>query len=184
MVEPEPAFFRNSFNQSPLFQVFSACARELRSFLTRRLGCAETAADLVQDTYIRLATRQERETHSNPRALVFRIAANLATDHARHQRIRERFATDHGDLPDLASSIPQPDALLLVQQEHALLKQAIAELPEKRRTVFLLRTSQELSYGQIASRLGISVSAVEKHMSKAILHCRARMERHRNERPE
>ena len=114
----------------------------------------------------------------------FRIAGNLATDHARHQRIRERFATDHGDLPDLASSIPQPDALLLVQQEHALLKQAIAELPEKRRTVFLLRTSQELSYGQIASRLGISVSAVEKHMSKAILHCRARMERHRNERPE
>lgn len=184
MFEPESASCRNSFNESPVFQAFSACAKELRSFLTRRLGCAETAADLVQDTYIRLATRQDREAHSNPRALVFRIAANLATDHARHRQVRERVDAGCPDLPGLASSAPQPDAMVLARQEHALLKKAIAELPEKRRTVFLLRTSQELSYGQIAGRLGISVSAVEKHMSKAILHCRTRMERYRDEHRE
>jgi RNA polymerase sigma factor (sigma-70 family) len=181
MFEPEPASGRNSFNESPLFQVFSACARELRSFLTRRLGCVETAADLVQDTYIRLATRQESETHSNPRALVFRIAANLATDHTRHRRARERVDAGCLDFPGPASAVPQPDAMVLARQEHDLLKRAIAELPEKRRTVFLLRTSQELSYGQIADRLGISVSAVEKHMSKAVRHCRTRMERYRDE---
>ena len=183
MFEPEPVSCRKSFNESPVFQVFSACAKELRSFLTRRLGCAETAADLVQDTYIRLATRQG-ETHSNPRALVFRIAANLATDHARHRQVRERADAGCPDVPDPASPAPQPDAMVLARQEHDLLKKAIAELPEKRRTVFLLRTSQELSYGQIAERLGISVSAVEKHMSKAILHCRTRMERYRDEHRE
>jgi RNA polymerase sigma factor (sigma-70 family) len=184
MGEPEPASCRNSFNESPLFQVFSACARELRSFLTRRLGCAETAADLVQDTYIRLAMRREQGIHSNPRALVFRIAANLATDHARHRRVRERIDTGCPGLSGLTSPAPQPDAMVLARQEHTLLKKAIAELPDKRRTVFLLRTAQELSYGQIAERLGISISAVEKHMSKAIVHCRTRMEQHRGKHRE
>jgi hypothetical protein len=50
MPEPKPSPCHDSFNDSSLFHTFSACARELRSFLTRRLGCADAAADLVQDT--------------------------------------------------------------------------------------------------------------------------------------
>jgi RNA polymerase sigma-70 factor (ECF subfamily) len=110
---------------------------------------------------------------------VFRIAANLATDYTRHQHVRGRFDGDDSRLLSVASSAPQPDAEMMAQQEHALLKQAIAGLPEKRRTVFLLRTAQELPYGEIAARLGISVSAVEKHMNKAILHCRAHVDKAR-----
>jgi RNA polymerase sigma-70 factor (ECF subfamily) len=178
MNEPKPDSCDDSFHGSPLFQVFIDCAKELRSFLTRRLGCAEVAADLVQDTYIRLATRPDPDVHANPRALVFRVAANLATDHSRKQRLRDTY--DGGTLDDLAvpSLVPAPDAELTAQQDHALLKQAIARLPEKRRTVFLLRMAQGLPYDQIASRVGISVSAVEKHMSQAIVHCRTYVERH------
>jgi len=166
------------FNESQLFHAFHACVKELKSFLTRRVGCPEAAADIVQDTFVRLAMRSEQNEHTNPRALVFRVAANLATDHARHQRIREKFDVGSIDEIAVASSVPTPDAAMSARQEDLLLKQAIAALPEKRRTVFLLRMSQELSYGQIAERLGISVSAVEKHMSKAIIHCRTYVERH------
>ncbi|BCA56594.1 putative RNA polymerase sigma factor FecI [Nitrospira sp. KM1] len=158
--------------------------KELRSFLTRRLGCPETAAELVQETYIRLATRQEQDPHVNPRALVFRVASNLATDHARHQSVRERFDGGTIDEDALVAPVPSPDAALAEEQERKLLKLAIAELPEKRRMVFLLRMSQELSYSEIGKRLGISVSAVEKHISKAVLHCRAHVERHRGSRAE
>lgn len=161
-----------------MFQVFSACAKELRSFLTRRLGCPDIAADLVQDTFLRLATRRDPGSHANPRALVFRIAANLATDHSRQQRLRDTYHGGSLDERTVASPAPPPDGELVAQQNHALLKQAIAQLPEKRRTVFLLRMAQELSYDQIATRVGISVSAVEKHMHKAIVHCRAYVQRH------
>ncbi len=172
MTEPNSESSPHPFNESQLFHAFHACVKELKSFLTRRVGCPDAAADIVQDTYIRLAMRGERHQHTNPRALVFRVAANLATDHARHERIREKF--DAGSIDDIAvaSSAPAPDAAIAARQEDVLLKQAIAALPEKRRRVFLLRMSQELSYGQIAERLGISISAVEKHMSKAIIHCR------------
>jgi RNA polymerase sigma-70 factor (ECF subfamily) len=177
MTEPNSESSPRPFNESPLFHVFHACVNELRSFLTRRVGCPDVAADIVQDTFVRLAMRSERDQHTNPRALVFRVAANLATDHVRHQRIRDKF--DAGSIDDfaVASSAPAPDAVIAARQEDVLLKHAIALLPEKRRMVFLLRMSQELSYGQIAERLGISVSAVEKHMSKAIVHCRVYLER-------
>lgn len=169
---------------SSLFHVFMDCMKELRSFLTRRLGCAEAAADIVQDTYVRLAMRPDHQTHDNPRALVFRVAANLATDHHRHQRIRDKF--DGGNLEELhiASPIPPPDADIIDRQEDALLKEAIAELPETRRLVFLLRMSQELSYSEIARRVGISVSAVEKHMHKAIVHCRTYVKQNRLKAPD
>lgn len=172
MTEPKPDSCDDSFHGSPLFQVFTDCAKELRSFLTRRLGCAEVAADLLQDTYIRLATRRDPSAHANPRALVFRVAANLATDHSRKQHLRETY---HGGSPDdstVATTAPSPDGELVAQQNHALLKEAIAQLPDKRRAVFLLRMAEELSYDHIAARLGISVSAVEKHMTKAIVQCR------------
>lgn len=172
MTEPKPDSCDDAFHRSPLFQVFRTCATELRSFLTRRLGCPDLAADLVQDTYIRLATRLDPDVHGNPRALVFRIAANLATDHSRKQRLRDAY--DGGNLDEVVVSSPEPapDAELAAQQEHALLKEAIEQLPDKRRTVFLLRMAQGLPYDQIADRIGISVSAVEKHMTKAIVHCR------------
>ena len=181
MIKPKQDFCPQPSNESPLFHVFNDCVKELRSFLTRRLGCAETAADIVQDTYVRLATRSKYYAHDNWRALVFRVAANLATDHNRHQQIRDKFDSRNVEGVHTASPLPLPDAAILARQEDALLKEAIARLPEKRRKVFLLRMSQELSYGQIAMREGISVSAVEKHMHKAIVHCRTYVKQHRQE---
>lgn len=178
MTEPKPDSYHDSFHGSPLFQVFSACAKELRSFLTRRLGCAEVAADLVQDTYIRLATRPDQSAHANPRALVFRVAANLATDHSRKQRLRDTYNGGSLDEVTVPSLAPPPDAELTAQQDHDLLKQAIAQLPEKRRRVFVLRMARGLPYDDIAKQVGISVSGVEKHMNKAIVHCRTFVERH------
>ena len=127
MTEPKPDSCDDAFHRSPLFQVFRTCATELRSFLTRRLGCPDLAADLVQDTYIRLATRPDADVHDNPRALVFRIAANLATDHSRKQRLRDAY--DGGNLDEVVVSSPEPapDAELAAQQEHALLKEAIEQ---------------------------------------------------------
>ncbi|MGC4097099.1 MAG: sigma-70 family RNA polymerase sigma factor [Nitrospira sp.] len=180
MSDQKPDYCPPPSMDSSLFHVFTDCMKELRSFLTRRLGCADAAADIVQDTYVRLALRGNHQSHDNPRALVFRVAANLATDHNRHRRIQEKFDGGTVEALHIASPIPSPDADLLARQEEALLKEAIAELPKTRRMVFLLRMSQELSYSQIAQRVGISVSAVEKHMHKAIIHCRTYVNQHRS----
>ena len=62
------------------------------------------------------------------------------------------------------------------EQRFARLQTALGELPEDCRTVFLLHGVEELSYAQIAARLGMSKSMVGKHLAKALLHCSKRVE--------
>lgn len=79
---------------------------ELLRFLNRRLNCRETALDIVQDCFMRLVGYMETNTLQNPRAFLFRIAANQATDYLRRQcRVDER-ATDALELSNLTDPAP------------------------------------------------------------------------------
>lgn len=158
-----------------LLHLFQSCALDLRRFLTKRVHCEETAADLCQDTYLRLARLQSTAHVQNLRGFIFQIADNLAIDHLRS---RTRFQQQHVGPPseDLAASAPLQDREFAAKQEMEMLERAIAELPPKCRRVFLLHRVQQLSYGEIARRLDIAQSTVEKHISKALAHCRHRLQ--------
>ncbi|ULA65999.1 MAG: Putative RNA polymerase sigma factor FecI [Nitrospira sp.] len=160
--------------QSELFHLFQSCALDLRRFLTKRVQCEDTAADLCQDTYLRLARLKSSAHVQNLRGFIFQIADNLAVDHLRS---RTRFQQQYGGHPtdDLATSAPLQDREFAAKQELAILQTAIAELPPKCRTAFLLHRVQQLSYEEIALQLDIAQSTVEKHISKALAHCRHRV---------
>lgn len=74
-----------------LFEAFRQCAGELQRFLAHRLGCPDTAADLVQETFVRLAQLSPAQQPDNPCAFLFRIAANLAVDHQRRLRYHAQY---------------------------------------------------------------------------------------------
>ncbi|MBS4052507.1 MAG: RNA polymerase sigma factor [Methylomonas sp.] len=147
-------------------------ADELRRFLTRRVKCAEAAADLTQETYIRLQQRDNSNLPiDNARALAFHIAMNLAVDYQRKAAVRSRYMVD-GETETLTEATAiGPEQSLIARQRLDKLKSTLDELPPDCRTVFLLHGIDGLKYSEIAARLGISVSMVGRHLARAMAHC-------------
>ncbi len=154
-------------------------ARDLLRFLTSRLRCAETAADLTHETYLRLDKRVKESPPDNARALAFRIALNLAIDYQRKAVVRRRHSSDVAF--DVALEISpnqsaEPEKALLGQERMALMKKALDELPVNSRTAFYLHSIDGLKYSEIATRMGISKSMVNKLLSQAMTHCAMRID--------
>lgn len=151
--------------------------RDLQQFLTRRLGCTETAKDILQDTFLRLLQNRSTEVLTNPRAFLFRIATNLVIDHHRRGQYRETVTLDDPERPiDQVDPAPSIETVVWSKQQVAGLKLAIEELPPKCRQVFVLIKFHHLSHADVAAKLGISQSTVVKHMVKAVDCCRRRLQ--------
>lgn len=144
---------------------------ELRRVMTKRCGCMDTAADIVQETYQRMMSGNLWQQAENPRALLHRIAANLATDYERRDAVRNRHAAEEDTGPDWVAEADamQPERILSAQQRLDRLAIAVNQLPPKCQTVFLLRKIDGLSHAEIAQRLGISRNMVEKHLRNALM---------------
>ena len=156
----------DAITESDLLASFLLHRKELQQFLTHKVNCAETAADLIQETYLRIARYSTDGEIANQRAFVFRIADNLALDHLRS---RDRHEQRDGGLvdEDIACRQPQPDSMLEGQQLE-LFEKLIHELPPQCRTVFLLCRVEGKRYSEIAAELGISARTGEAHMYKAL----------------
>lgn len=152
-------------------------ASELQQFLTRRLGCIDTAKDLVQDTFLRVLQNRPGEVLGNPRAFLFRVATNLLIDHHRRQQHRDTMTLDDPERPlDQADQGPSIERVVWSKQQVARLTRAIEELPPKCRQVFLLIKFHHLTHAEVATKLGIAQSTVVKHMIKAVDFCRSRLD--------
>ncbi|ULB12409.1 sigma-70 family RNA polymerase sigma factor (plasmid) [Cereibacter azotoformans] len=139
--------------------------------LTRRPGSVRDAQDVMQDAWLRLARVQDVEDMSSPAAYVGQVVKNLAIDRLRAQRVWERhFAT--AEFHDQPADLPSAERIVDFRQRVARLGEIIAELPPRQRQVFLLHKFDGLSHSEIAARLGISRSAVEKLIMKALAQCR------------
>jgi len=125
--------------------------------------------DIVQETYIRMARYAPAEAERHPKALLLRIAVNLARDQMRRNVVR-------GGLAEPLEAIEDGRAGVAADQHEALeLKQAVLALPPIYRDVFVLSRFTGLTYEEIASHAGISVKTVEWRMSRALAMCAARL---------
>lgn len=156
-----------------LYQLYR---QELIHHLYRMVNCYETAQDLVQESYIILARSASVAVINQPRGFLYRTASNLALDHLRHNKIVARHAELVGavDEPKQAST----EAKIAQKQWRTLLAAAVDELPPRCRDAFILHKIHGLSYREVAQTLGVSESAVEKHITKGLLHCRNRLGEH------
>jgi len=147
--------------------------RELVDFLARRTGSRDIARDCAQDTWLRLAGARPATEPANHRAYVFRVAANIAMDWhrrcAREQTVLGEYAAGLGE----QNGAPDTLEIAALRQTLRRLEATIAALPPRSVEVFVLHKLDGLSYAQTAASLGISVSAVEKHMMRVLLACHA-----------
>lgn len=171
---PEPALQNSNLRES-----FDAALiehhDELLQYLRKRLRDREAAADLAQETCSRMLKYRDAAHIEDRRLMLFRIANNLILEH--HRTRQRRQAAGHVSLEDigpLREHAPSVEAIVDARQAvDTLLRQTIVGLPPKCRLAFMLSRFDELSYPQIAERMGVSVKMVEKHITKALLACRA-----------
>lgn len=148
---------------------------EIRRFLARRLSCVEAAADLAHEVFIRYMAAEPASPIQNPRAFLFRIAGNLAIDHARGNPIKPGQWVDIADCGDLASEYPSPERFAVARQELDRLRKAIEELPPKCREVFIRHKFDGVPQSQLAQEYQITLNAIEKHLVRALIHLRLRI---------
>jgi RNA polymerase sigma-70 factor (ECF subfamily) len=150
-----------------LFEQYSGL---LQRFLRRRIDDTEEAADLVQDVYLRLVRTRDLQRIAHPKAFLFQTATNLLRDDRRGKQVRRADHSQHALHRLHATETPTPERVLEGRQRLRAFEQALAELSPRCREVFLLARYDGLTHPQIARRLGITVSGVEKHIVKAIAH--------------
>lgn len=146
----------------------------LRLLMARTVIRSE-AEDLLQELWIRLRQNPPEDVQ-DARAYLFRMAQNLVTDRLRaRQRRMERERRWADEVTDFAGTAVEPadprksaEEELLDREEVATLASAIANLPDGARRAFELHKLHGLSHADVADRLGISKSGVEKHMAVAM----------------
>ena len=145
----------------------------LRAWLLARFPTLPDVDDIVQESLSRLVQAREVSPIRSARALLFTTARNLALDAVRRQRVVAfEPITDDTD-PAVLTDAADVVASVTKQQELELLTKAIQSLPERVRQIFTLRTAYGLTQRQIAEKLGVSESTVEKQMAAGIRQCAA-----------
>lgn len=147
---------------------------ELRAFLRRRVGCREIAAELTQETFIRIMSYQTDESIQNVRAMLYRIAGNLAIDHHRtYVKHPDKVCID--DLAydeQLATDLTDPARVVCARQYLEKLCIAIEGLPPQCHHAFVLHKFDGYTHAEIAEKLGITRNAVEKLLIRALVQLR------------
>ncbi len=155
----------------PLLQAFEASYGALLRYVEQRVGNTADAADIVQETYVRLRAANQDEALGNPQAYVYRVASNLLIDTMRRRAFRGQYVRS-GTLPEeVASEEPSLERQLVDSERLALLLKAVNSLPTRCREVFILRKIHHLEFAEIERRLGISRTMVDRHLRKALLRC-------------
>ena len=149
-------------------------SRTLRGALTRyfqrRLPDSNDVDDLVQEVFLRIVRRGNSQDLDRFEGYVFETAASVIKD--RFRRRRTRMSASHVPFePDLHGQTDvSPEQTVLAREALRSTTRAIMALPERTRTIFVLRRLEGLSHPEIARRLGLSLSAVEKHIQRAAKH--------------
>ncbi|HWB49293.1 MAG TPA: sigma-70 family RNA polymerase sigma factor [Stellaceae bacterium] len=148
---------------------------ELKAFVLRRTSSPALAADILQETWLRAALAKPGARVVNQRAYLHRVAEHVAMDHLRRNVAESWRQANDAVLTDIVDSAPNPEQVATARQELDILHEAVRDLPPKCRAVFLLYRGRGLPARKIAERLGISEKTVEKHIAKAMMHCRRRL---------
>ncbi|KQO49368.1 sigma-70 family RNA polymerase sigma factor [Methylobacterium sp. SD274] len=149
---------------------------KLQRFLLRLLGNSADAADAHQETYLRMLAALSRTSVENPSAFLFQVANNVALRMRNRQRLEGTLfhSVSDAEMSDIVDAYALPERQVMARQELRRLAADIDALPPRCREVFLLVRIDGHSNGEVATRLGISRNMVEKHLIKALLHCRSR----------
>lgn len=158
--------------QQRIEDLYTGHHRWLQGWLRRKLGCAEQAADMAQDTFVSVmsasgasAADQIRE----PRPFLATIARRLVAHHHRRRLLESSYLDLLAALPE--EMAPSPEERLLALQSLQQVDRVLDGLPARVKEAFLLAHLEGLAYAEIAARLGVSASSVKQYLTRANRQC-------------
>ena len=144
---------------------------DLCEYVLRFVGSGAAAEDVVHDLFLQLWDTPDQDHLSRP--YLFVAARNRALKYLRHRRVVaawiERASYEE---PPMADS---PEDECLRRELDVAVRRAIAELPGRCREIFVLHRRDELSYQEIAARLGLSLGTVKSQMWRATVRLKQRL---------
>lgn len=158
---------------SPHSEIVGALYRDHRgwllTWLRRNVACPQRAEDLSQDTFVRLLGRDELQTPRQPRAFLATIAKGLMFDHFRRAALEQAYLNELMLIPE--AEHPSQEDQLLILEDLKTIDRLLGELSSKARAAFLYNRLDGVSHGEIAERLGVSVSRVRQYLAQATRQC-------------
>lgn len=139
----------------------------LRSHFRKR-GAAADAEDLTQEVFLRLRRAASDNSIDNIEGYIFRVANNVLVSRYRRDRVQGRSYSVPFEDGDGGHDALSPERILLARERWSQFAGRVAALPPRAQEAFLLHRFEEMTYAAIARRMGISVSAVEKLIGRAL----------------
>nr|WP_211091426.1 sigma-70 family RNA polymerase sigma factor [Pseudothauera rhizosphaerae] len=145
----------------------------LHGWLRKKLGCVWEAADLTQDTFVRVlsspAAGGQLDDLREPRHFLAAVARRVMVDHLRRRALEKAWLEVLALQPEPVAHSPETRALIL--ETLCQIDAMLDGLGPRPRQAFLLSQLEGLGYAEIAQRLQVSVSSVKKYMARATEHC-------------
>lgn len=141
----------------------------LHTWLRSKLGNAADAADLAQDTFVRLLQRREHLELNSPRAFLRTVARGLVIDHWRREELQRAYLETLAHLPE--AQVPSTETREVLMELLERIDRMLDGLKPKIRRAFLLAQCEGLAHKEIAAQLGVSVRSVERYIGEALYHC-------------
>ena len=148
----------------------------LMRFVRARFRVGVEADDVVQDAYLRLSQSAGRVAIRDTSGFLHKAARSVVFDRERARQVRRRLEAEDTDVKNLPLPSPSVEREIIARQRLEIVEKALAELPAKQRAAVVMHRFDRTSHAEIAESLNISISMVEKHIRRALAHCRARLE--------
>jgi RNA polymerase sigma factor (sigma-70 family) len=146
----------------------------LMAFFLRRLGNHAEAEDMIQEVFIRLATKESAQVQS-PDAYIFRTAVNLLRDRSRREKVRVLHRSEALAADDVGVDYLDPMRVVSGQESLEGLTAALRDLPQITRDIFVLYRLENVDKREIAQAFSISLSTLERHLARAMAHITLRV---------
>lgn len=156
---------------SAITAAFLEHSTPLRRYLSRYFSSRQDIEDVVQETFLRAYVEHHKQGLRHPRGFLFRVAKNVALNKLAKKSRQITDYLEETTLPETLDSDAATDKHLEAEESLGLYCEALASLPYKCREAFVLRKVHGLSHSEIAERLSVSVSSVEKYLRRGILVC-------------
>ena len=150
--------------KAEFIELFKQLYAQIKNFVYYKTGDIETAEDIAQEAFIKVWEKRYEIRQKTVKSLLYTIAGNLCKNRFEHQQVVFEFANNFQQ--NEFSSTPEFE--LELKEFNNKLQNAIGELKDKDRTVFLMNRIDGLTYKQIAENLELSQKAIEKRMKNAL----------------